>query len=171
MKVAIYDIEATSLNGSYGRLLSAGVKFIDEKKVRMVEALKMKDEKKAHITLGNWLEEANVIVGWNSKDYDFRFLQQRRAVLGLPPLRRGMHIDLMWIHKYHLRSAGHSLKRAGEDLGCKVSKYEVPVTRWAEAAEGDEEAAREIIVHCEKDVLLTEELYWKLIGFVKNIHA
>lgn len=171
MRVAIFDIETTSLNGSYGRLLCAGVKFLDEPKVRMVEALKMKQERAAHVKLGKILDEANIIVGWNSKDFDFRFLQQRRAVLGLAPLRRPMHIDLMWIHKYHLRSAGHSLKRAGEDLGCKANKYEVPVTRWAEAAEGDELAAREIVVHCEKDCRLTEELYWKLCPYIKNIHA
>lgn len=169
MRVCIYDIEATSLNGSFGRLLCVGTKFIDEPDVKIIESPRLKDEKKALIALENTFNNANIIAGWNSKDYDFRFIQQRRAVLGLPPARRPMHIDLMWIHKYHLRSAGHSLKRAGEDLGCKVSKYDVPVQRWTEAAEGEAKAFNEIVKHCKEDVKLTEEVYWKLLPFIQSV--
>ena len=170
MKVAIFDIEATSLEGSYGRLLCMGLKFLDEDKVRMVTARTLRQERAALLTIEKWFDEANIIVGWNSKMYDWAFIQQRRIVNNLPPMKKPMHIDLMWVHKYHFRSRGHSLLNVGKDLKCKANKFDVHASEWTKAMEGDQAALDLIVKHCVEDCKLTEEVYHKLVPYIKNIH-
>jgi hypothetical protein len=35
---------------------------------------------------------------------------------------------------------------------------------------GDEAALKEVITHCEMDVRILSEVYWKLLPRVRNIH-
>lgn len=169
MRFAAFDIETTSLEGSYGRLLCACFKFFDEDEVRTIVAPKLKDEAKALREIAKTVEEAHVLVGWNSKHFDWRFLEQRAIVLGTPSLPAKLHLDLIHHHRHYFRSRGHSLDGVAKDLKLSAQKYDVPASAWLAAADGDRNALDEIVKHCEQDVIITEEAHWKLAPYIRNI--
>lgn len=170
MRLAIFDIETTALEGSYGRFLCACLKFLDEKKVRVVEAPTVRSERRALIELEKHLNDANCIVTWNGKMFDWRFVNQRRMVLGLPPLMKKMHLDWYHVHRHHCRSRGHKQMYVAADLGCEAVKFEPGAAAWVAAADGDEKAFAKIVRHCRYDVLQLEEIHWKLCPFLVSIH-
>lgn len=170
MRFASFDIETTNLRGSYGRLLCCCFKFFDERKVRTVIVESARTEGKSLEEIAKHIEEAHVLVGWNSQRFDMRFLRQRAITLGTRPMPDRLHLDLLPHHRYYFNSAGHSLRAVGIDLRCKASKYEVAPEAWVLAANGDKDSLMEIVKHCEEDVKLTEEVHWKLAPYIRNIH-
>lgn len=169
MRLAVFDIETTALEGSYGRLLCACIKFLDEKRIRVVEAPTVKSERRALVELEGHLNEAHVIITWNGRMFDWRFMNQRRMVLGLKPLAKMMHIDWYHIQKHHCRSRGHRQMYVAEDLGCRNSKFEPGAKAWVAAADGDPTAFAKIVRHCRQDVLQLEELHWKLVSLLVGV--
>ena len=169
MRLAVFDIETTALEGSYVRMLCACLKFLDEKAVRVVEAREAKNERKALLALEKHLDDAHVIVTWNGRMFDWRFMNQRRMVHGLAPLSKKMHIDWYHIQKHHCRSRGHKQMFVAQDLGCKVEKFEPGAAAWVAAESGNVKAFNDIVKHCRYDVLQLEELHWKLVSLLVGV--
>lgn len=169
LKIAAFDIEATSLNASYGRVLCACFKFADEKKVRSIVAFRKADEKKALQEISEYLDEVDVLVSWYGKQYDIPFVDARCLRHKLPPTTKRMHIDLCLIHKYRCRTRGHHLDGVAKDLEFKNQKFEVVAEDWQAATDGDRPAFDRIHKHCVKDVLITEEALDRMKGLLVNI--
>jgi len=170
MRLAVFDIETTALEGSYGRMLCACLKFLDEKTIRVVEARTANNERKALQQLEKHLSDAHVIITWNGRQFDWRFMNQRRMVHNLKPLPKMMHIDWLHVQKHHCRSRGHRQMFVAQDLGCKVNKFEPGAAAWVAAETGNAKAFNDIVRHCRQDVLQLEELHWKLIGLLVRVH-
>jgi len=169
MRFCSLDIECTSLDASYGRILCVCMKFFDEDKVRTYIALRCKNEKPMLREVVRAYNECDVVVTWNGKLFDIRYINARLMQHNLPPLDHGkMHKDLMWEAK-KLRLRGARLDGVSKDLRTKVAKYDVPAWRWILAAEGDKASSREIVTHCELDVLLTEEMMERLKPLIIRI--
>lgn len=117
------------------------------------------------------LEEAHLIVGWNSKLHDIPLLNARLMKHGLAPVQIHLHLDLMWY------AAGSSMKIGSRKLdnvakffGCKQQKTQLDWDTWARAGAGDKAAMQYVAKHCEQDVEVLREVYWRLLPNVKNIH-
>lgn len=158
MRFASFDIECTSLDSSFGRLVCICVKFFDEDEVRTYSIKSVKQEKK----LLEWFEkqynEASVVVSWNGKLFDFPYINGRRMHHGMVALEPKKHVDLLYQAR-KLRGRGAALDRVAKDLRFENQKYEVPAWRWVLAAEGDKESIDEIVTHCEQDVVMTQEAF------------
>lgn len=177
MKIAFFDTESTDLKAMMGRLLCATVKTIDGSMVtyRIDEAphkgRSAIDDSKLCVALRDTLEEANLIVGWNSKLHDIPLLNARLAKAGHRPFQPQMHLDLMWY------AGGSSMKIGSRKLDNVAKYFELPSQKtpiswdmWQRAASGDKEAMDIVVEHCECDVDVLEEAYWHLIPYVKNLH-
>lgn len=164
-RIATFDIEATSLEASYGRVICCGFKFLDEDNPRMVVAKGLHGEAAALTAIGQLWDKADMVVSWNGLMYDVPFLNARRMRYGMAPLGKKLHTDLMWHHK-KLRTRGHRLEGASIDLGCKSKKFNVPAEYWQYACDNKHplaaKALADIVKHCEYDVVLTEEMFGKL---------
>lgn len=182
MKVIFWDVESTSLDASWGRLLCAS--FVELKgkapyTVRHDEAqFKGKnaiDDINLAVAIRNELETADIIVGWNSILFDAPLLNARLALGKERGLRIGErygshHVDLMYY------AGGQSMKIGSKKLDnvakfFKTKNQKTPLegTTWQLAGAGDENALNLIVEHCEADVLTVREVWDHLVPYVQKV--
>lgn len=161
-RIAAFDIETTSLNATYGRLLCACFKFNDHPEVITVEARRMADERRAIKQIRELWDMADIVATWNGKRFDLPFINALLMYYNLKPLtHQRMHKDLLYEQR-KLRFCGARLDNASQDLRVEYSKFHCPSRAWPKAADGDEVAFNQIAYHCKLDVLLTEAMYMRL---------
>lgn len=161
IRFASLDIETTSLDASYGRILCVCVKFSDEKEVVTLRADRLADEKHLLKQLRKLWDEVNVVVTWNGKMFDIPYINARLLKYSLRPLEPRMHLDLRW-QSAKLRTRGNSLAAASKDANIRTSKHEVTAEGWLKASQGTDSERKKfcdkIAKHCAHDVQMTEEM-------------
>lgn len=166
-RILIFDIECYTHDfaADKGYLLCIGYKWLGEKGVGMI---KPKDLVKFRADPTNdremckeflkLVEQADVVTGWNSKGFDWRFLQTRILYWGLGGLPPVPHVDLLLVSR-----ATTKMRRTLDNTGkfFKLSNQKIPldIHKWMAAGRGEAKPLQEIIDHCEADVLMTEEAY------------
>lgn len=155
-RFAAVDIETTALDASYGRLICICIKHETEDKVRTKYIRWSKDE----LSLLKWMqkqyEDIDVLITWNGKRFDIPFINARLMRHGLSPLEPKKHMDLMY-QAMKLRTRGARLDGFAKDMGLEYQKIDVPASDWVLAAEGNANAVKRIVEHCERDVHMTQE--------------
>src|SRR5205085_11769652 len=117
------------------------------------------------------LETYNMIVGWNSRLFDLPLLNARLAKHGERPCRPQFHVDAMYY-------AGGGSMRIGSRKLENVQKYfklgdektAIDWEQWQAVATGDATAMKAVVEHCEQDVKVLAQAYWKLLPHIANIH-
>ena len=175
MKVLFYDLETTDLKGLMGRILCASFLTLDGKpytfRLDKHKGKTVIDDGKLALRVREEIEEANLIVGWNSKLFDLPFLNAKLAKAGHRRTYPQFHLDLMWY-------AGGASMRIGSRKLDNVAKYfNLPYQKtpldwqtWQVAGTGDKKALDYVVQHCEADVLVLREAYWRLLPYVANLH-
>jgi DNA polymerase elongation subunit (family B) len=119
-------------------------------------------------TIRDVFEDADIIVGHNSKKFDTKKLNTRLIYHGLPPLPTGLHqVDtLQEVRKV----ASFTSNRL--DYLCKTligeGKIETQKGLWMKALRGEKKAIEEMVVYNKMDVVLLEELYLKIRPYMKS---
>jgi DNA polymerase elongation subunit (family B) len=115
------------------------------------------------ILQGLWklIDEADLLITQNGKDFDWPKIKARFMLNGLPPPSHFTHID---VYK-ELKEVGftsHSLDYLTENLCKKYKKLSHPkfagLKLWIECDKNNPEAWREMEIYNKHDVLSTEEL-------------
>ena len=178
-RVLIFDIEATDLEASFGFTLCIGYKWLGESKTHVVSLTdfpKVTDPaKEPDIHLMKFFhklitDEADIIVSYYGKGFDWKFLNTRMLLAGLPPMPPlGMHhIDMYYTAKFNLKLHSNRLQAVSETLGCPVSKTPVRADVWRKAQRGHKESVAYVIEHCKRDIEVLEWVYLKLRGFIRQ---
>lgn len=166
-RILIFDIECYThdFSADKGYLLCIGYKWLGEKKVGMIQPKDLvkfrKDPTDDRAMCEEFLklvEEADVVVGWNSKGFDWRFLQTRLLKWKLGALPPVPHCDLLMTSRANTKMR-RTLDNTGKFFGLKNQKIPLDMNVWMSAGRGNPEALKDIIDHCEADVLMTEEAY------------
>lgn len=160
-----FDIETSSLDASYGRVLCACAKFGDRKQPDEVRAPKLKDEFAALEVIHRWFSACDIVVTWYGKMFDIPFVNSRRLHYGLAPLPQVIHKDLCFTSKSKLKFRGNRLDGVSKDLRAKYAKHDLTAATWVAAVDGDAKSLDDIVKHCRFDVLLTEEM----LGIMKPL--
>jgi uncharacterized protein YprB with RNaseH-like and TPR domain len=189
MRIASFDIETTDLRANMGTLLCASFHEIvppgyysnhhdkpNKPYTFKVDYKAMKHgdpnpDKELAISLRNEIEKYNGIVTWNGKMFDVPFLNARLLFHRERPVHIQFHIDAMYY-------AGSSSNRIGsrrlvsvqQFLGLEHSKTSLDWDIWKAATRGDSKALKYIVDHCEADVQVLTEAYWRLLPYIANIH-
>ena len=181
MRIVAWDLETTNLSALMGRILCASFYPIVNGKTAKSYTLRLDDRRfngtsriddnKLAVAIRDELEKYNLIVGWNSKMFDAPFLNARLAKVGERPLRAQLHLDLMYY-------AGGCIMRIGSKKLVNVQKYfalpaaktEISWDNWNLAAGGHKPSLDEVVHHCECDVKVLAQAYWKMIDHVANLH-
>lgn len=179
MRICIFDIETTNLNAFMGRVLTCGFLDLyakkpyvfrgDEQRFKSKEKL---DDSKLVEAIRDELHKYNMIVGWNSKRFDVPFLNARLAKVDAMPVRAQFHLDLMYY-------AGGSSMRIGSRKLDNVQKFLLPDGEektaitwndWGLAGIGDKKGMDMVVKHNLADLIVTRNVYWKLLPYVSNVH-
>lgn len=168
MKALLFDIETYGMdfNADTGFIMAISYKWAGEKKVYTITREKRNEWVKDFVNdkeicrkFAKVVEQADMVIGWNSRSFDWRFIQTRMIFhrLGwLPPVP---HEDGLQTARRTLKMR-RSLENIGKFFGLKTQKEKMDLHKvWFPAACGDPVALRQVIKRCESDVLLLEEAY------------
>lgn len=114
------------------------------------------------------INEADIVVGFNSISFDMKHIHREFLLAGLPPTSPYRNIDLMRAAKKRFRFASNKLDHmAGElGLGNKTTHSGFPL--WKACMQGDEKAWALMKRYNVQDVRLTEALYDILRPWIEN---
>lgn len=173
MNIVAFDIETVGghFEASYGRLLCLCWGRPNESAIHTVHSPTLKSEKAACREVVKMWRDADVVVSWNGKLFDFPFLVSRVFMQLGEKLDKRKHLDLYWIARSNFKLRGYRLENFAKDVNMKERKFEVPASDWVKAMESAEYPAayNRIVRHCEQDVRMTLEALDLLRPFIKRI--
>lgn len=166
---AFFDIETTNLEASIGMILCACVKEMGGGIYTAVSRIPKggyMDDHEVVVQLRDWLEAYDYVVTYYGTGFDIPYLNTRLLVHGERPISRLRHVDLYYTAKFQLKLHSNRLDVVTETLFGKSEKTRVLGPVWTRAAQGDPEAMKYIVDHCEIDVEVLERAFNRLRGFI-----
>jgi uncharacterized protein YprB with RNaseH-like and TPR domain len=170
-----FDLECTSLKPNVGRILCCSFKPLggDPYTFSALDArFKQRDvydDGKLAAAIRDELERYDIIVGWNSKMFDAKFLNSRCIRVGQRTKVAQYHVDGMW--SWRSKFSAWSGLNAVQQFSlpqAETTKTSVEWEEWMRALGWDkklrEAAMAEITDHCERDVVVLEDVYRLLVG-------
>jgi len=177
-KILLFDIEASNLSANFGFAICVGYKWLGNKKVYCPSVLDFKNsfkkdctnDKELMLALEPVFDQADGIISWYGSRYDMPFLQTRRLMHDLQPLKIAPHIDAWRIARNHLKFTSNRLETVSRSIpAIKDHKTPLNSSSWIKGAAGHKASIHYIIEHCKKDVLVLEETFLKLKPFATNL--
>jgi DNA polymerase elongation subunit (family B) len=145
------------------------VMYQDQRKEKNVE-----NDKKLLQKIWELLNEADVVITQNGKNFDQKKLNARFVLNGMPPPSSFKHIDTCMIAKKHFGFTSNKLEYMSDKLCVKYKKLKhakfAGFEMWRECLAGNIEAWKEMELYNRYDVLALEELYHKLIPWDNSIN-
>lgn len=159
--VAINQIEQV------GSVISWAAKWYDQKNV-----LFSSDYHDTHEEMikqaWDLLDEADVVVGYNSRSFDMKHLNREFVVAGLPPPTPWVDIDLLSVVKQKFKFMSNKLEFVARELkvGGKVQHNGFDL--WLGCMRDDPKSWALMKKYNCQDVVLTEKVYKQLLPWIKN---
>ena len=113
------------------------------------------------------LEQADAYVGHYADNFDLPMLNARILRHGLDPLPKIIGLDTCKIARKYFRLNSNKLDYLAKYLGLK-GKIHNSSGLWRECFEGNRQALKDMIKYNRQDVKVLEDVFIKLIPFVKN---
>jgi hypothetical protein len=181
-KILIMDIETAPIIGMVWGLydnnlavnqitsdwyvLSWAAKWLDEKKVYQQDQRKSKNKSNdKQLMQGIWklLDEADIVVGQNSKQFDVKKLNARFIIHGMKPPSSFQQIDTKLLAKKNFAFTSNGLEYMSDKLNKKYKKLKHKnfpgMELWTECLKNNQKAWKAMAEYNVFDVLATEELY------------
>lgn len=172
-KVLVWDIESTSLNATFGTILCIGYKWLDSPEVTVRTILEKKnknflDDGYLVAEFAKVFDEADYHITWYGDRFDLPMVRSKLIKYGQPPLSPKPSLDLWRPARKFFKFHSNRLAVWEQLLATPDSKTPIDFDSWLRAAHGDKEAIAEVVDHCEKDVLVLEEVYLKMRPWLDN---
>lgn len=140
---------------------SSQIMYMDQRKEKNVENDK-------RILRGIWklMDDADIIIGQNSKKFDIKRLNTRFALNNMPPPSSFRQIDTLSLAKKHFSFTSNKLEYLTDHFCTKYKKLKHKkypgFEMWKECLAGNQDAWKHMEKYNKWDVLSLEELYHKL---------
>jgi uncharacterized protein YprB with RNaseH-like and TPR domain len=174
MKTLLLDIETTPMqvytwglwdqNISIDQIIKStemlcfGARWLDTKK--MVFKSVHHDGKKAMLEeLHKLMDEADLLVGWNSAAFDHKHINREFIENGMAPPSPTKDLDLMTVTKANFLFPSNKLDYVAQKLGVGAKVKHSGFKLWLRCMEGDSKAWAEMKKYQIQDVNLLVELY------------
>lgn len=126
------------------------------------------DDSQLVVAIRDELESYDMLVAHNGLLFDSKFLNARLFKAGHRPRDARYFFDTMWCVRTHMRISS-KLDNIQKFLGLPEAKTPISWDNWMRGAAFDGKAMDEIVVHCEQDVKVLEQTYWKLVPMMKTL--
>jgi uncharacterized protein YprB with RNaseH-like and TPR domain len=178
MKILLLDIETTPMqvyawglwdqNISIDQIIKSsemlcfGARWLGTKKVIFKSV--HHDGKQAMLEeLHKLMNEADLLVGWNSAAFDHKHINREFLENGMNPPAPVKDLDLMSITKANFLFPSNKLDYVAQKLGVGAKVKHSGFSLWIKCMEGDEKAWAEMKKYQIQDVNLLVDLYDKLL--------
>lgn len=153
--IAINQLEEST------EMLCFGARWYGEKKVTFKSV--HHDGKEAMLKeVHRLLDEADVLVGWNSKAFDSKHLKRELLEAGMTPPSPYKEMDLMLAVKSQFKFPSNKLDYVAQTLGVGAKVQHSGFDLWKKCMAGDNKAWAEMKKYQIQDVNLLIDLYEKL---------
>lgn len=129
---------------------------------------KKKDDSRIVKEIWNMLNDKDILIGQNIKEFDLKVLNTRFLYYGMKPLSHHKIVDTLIVARSNFAFPSNSLKFINKFLGIKQKKENAGFRLWKECMEGNADALKEMSSYCDGDVLAEEDLYYKMRPFIKG---
>jgi uncharacterized protein YprB with RNaseH-like and TPR domain len=172
--VVCWDLECSDLSGMIGRILCSSFKPLDGDVYTLRGDRKpyrngdIADDSALAISIRDELEKYDILVTWNGKLFDAKFLAARLFKAGARPRRKQIHVDGMWIVRSNFRMSS-KLDNVQKFLDLPQAKSPITWDDWARAGAWNKQAMDYVVDHCERDVEVLEGVYKRLQPYVSRL--
>lgn len=143
-------------------MLCFGARWLGQKKVIFKSV--HHDGKKAMLEeLHKLMDQADVLVGWNSAAFDHKHINREFLENGLQPPSPVKDLDLMSITKANFAFPSNKLDYVAQRLGVGAKVKHSGFQLWLDCMAGDDKAWREMKKYQIQDVNLLIDLYYELL--------
>jgi uncharacterized protein YprB with RNaseH-like and TPR domain len=169
-RIGFLDIEATSLNASFGYCLTYCIKrYGGEILKRWVTPKEIRGYQFDKRLMGQLLEdltEFDRVITYYGTGYDLPFLRTRCLTHGLdfPPMGSLFHTDVYYSVRNKLRLYRNRMEVACSQFGIESKGHRLTPEVWMKAQAGDQGAIDYVLQHNIEDVESLEKLYDKMEG-------
>jgi len=183
MKILFIDIETTPMtsytwglwqqNVSLSQIIDStemmcfGARWYGEKKVHF-KSIHHHGKKEMLQSVHNLLDEADVVVGWNSASFDTKHLKRELLEAGMKPPSPFKDMDLMRTVKSEFRFPSNKLDYVAQKLGVGAKVQHSGFELWVKCMANDKKAWAEMKKYQIQDVNLLIDLYEILKPWIKN---
>ena len=177
LKAYIWKIWKENINPINGQLqsqnfiLSWSAKWLYDNKIYShylhPEEIYSEDDSRIVKELHNLVNDADIIIAHNCKNFDEKVMNTRFLLNDLSPTSHYQIIDTLLHARKKFRLESNKLDYLGKvlNLGRKINTGGFEL--WEECMKGNPEAMSAMVNYCEGDVLLLEEIYLKLRPWIK----
>lgn len=156
-------------------LLSISYAFNDEEPIGFKldpEDVKNENDLTLVVNMIEAIEKADVIVGYNSKNFDLKTLNTRALFWDLPPIKPTKHIDLYEQVRKSFRFPSNSLGNVSAYLQLE-GKLITDNGLWRRCmefwnTEDCEKALDDMLTYNKQDIVATRDLYYRMRGWTKQ---
>jgi hypothetical protein len=114
------------------------------------------------------LDEADVVVGYNSKAFDMKHLNREFLTAGLPPPSPWVDIDLLSVVKQKFKFVSNKLDFVVRELGIGSKTQHNGFDLWLGCMKEDPKSWALMKKYNCQDVGITEKLYDRLLPWIKH---
>lgn len=183
MKILYVDLETTPNLGyvwglfnqniaitqlvSHTEVICFGAKWADGKSVIFKSTFH--DGKEAMLAeMWNLLDQADVVVGWNSASFDSKHMMREFLEAGMLPPSPYKDLDLMRVVKSRFRMTSNKLDYVSQKLGIGAKVQHSGFDLWLKCMAGDKKAWTEMKRYQIQDVELLVPLHERLRPWIRS---
>ncbi len=149
------------------QVICFGARWMDQKKV-IFKSVHHDGKQEMLKELHALMDEADAIVGWNSKGFDHKHIRREFLEAGMTPPSPVKDIDLMLEVKRNFRFPSNKLDYVAQRLGVGAKVEHTGFDLWLGCMAGDEKSWKMMKKYQIQDVNLLLELYDKLLPWIKH---
>jgi len=125
------------------------------------------DDSRIMQSLHNLIDEADIVVSMNGNNFDIPRINSRFIINDLPPTKPFFSVDVHQVVKKQFGFSCNSLNGLARYFGFE-SKLDTNFDLWKRCVEGDPVALHYMEMYNKRDVDLLEEVYLKLLPWIKR---
>jgi len=125
-------------------------------------------DKKVLKGLWSLLDEADIVVAHNGKNFDCRKSNARFMKHGIKPPSPYRVVDTLTEARKHFMFTSNRLGDLGEYLGVGSKMDTGGFELWKECMEGNKKSWKKMVDYCKQDVVLLEKIYLKLQPYMSS---
>lgn len=168
--IGFFDIEATSLNASFGFALTYCIKkfggAVLKRTVTPKDITQHRYDRSLCEQFLDDLGDFSRVVTYYGSRYDIPFMRTRCLShdLDFPPFGSVFHTDLYYQVRSKLKLHSNRLEAACTAFGIEAKGHKLTPMLWRDAGTGCDKALAHVLAHNEEDVVSLEGLWRKLNG-------
>ena len=178
-RVALLDIETTGLAADFSVTLCAVIKEFGGNYVKTfsveLDAMDILESERIMIdAIGKELKKFDGIITYFGSRFDIPFLRTRAFFHGIAPIPKCKHLDMYFTIRSNTNPSTRRMDRINQILQNSYpddspTKTNLGISQWIKVLHSRDETSLEYIVdHCQKDVLILENIVNKFGDFVPD---